>query len=117
MGFAGGPLPCPFTNCRIPAGTGTVVIEVEPSDAPAEPSNDSGDTSQAANAAPAPSAAPAADSVDALLALLGTPDTERPPQGPEAAPPVATCIDEPPAPMRLQKFETFPAKLSLLPVN
>ncbi|TRO24304.1 relaxase [Ectopseudomonas mendocina] len=92
--------------------SGTVVIEVEPSDAPAEPSNDSGDTSQAANAAPAPSAAPAADSVDALLALLGTPDTERPPQGPEAAPPVATCIDEPPAPSQ-ESDSTSPPPLVL----
>ncbi|NWE92413.1 TraI domain-containing protein [Pseudomonas reactans] len=76
--------------------TGTVVIEVEPSDAPTEASTDNGDPAPAK--APAPSATPAVDSVDALLALLGTSDTELPSQGPEVEPPATTCIDEPPAP-------------------
>ncbi|MCK2094540.1 MobH family relaxase [Thauera aromatica] len=81
--------PAPFT--------GTVVVEVETSDAPAELSTDSSDTSPAMNAAPAPSTAPAADSVDALLELLGTSDTELPSQRLEAEPPPATGTDEPPA--------------------
>jgi integrating conjugative element relaxase (TIGR03760 family) len=77
--------------------TGTVVIEVEPSDAPAETSTGNGSISMA-NAAPAPSAAPAVDSVDALLTLLGTSDTEPPAQGPAVGPPPTTCVNEPPAP-------------------
>ncbi|MDG9757822.1 TraI domain-containing protein [Pseudomonas chengduensis] len=78
--------------------TGTVVIEVESSDAPAAPSTDSDDTSPEVNAAPAPPAAPAADSVDALLARLGTPDTEPSSQGAAVEPSPTTCVDEPPAP-------------------
>ena len=87
--------------------TGTVVIEVEPSGAPAEPSTDSSDASLAVNAVPAPPAAPAADSVDALLALL----TEPPPQGPEVEPPPATYVVEPPAP-----FQTSDSTLPPAPV-
>lgn len=79
--------PAPFT--------GSVVIEVDSNDAPAEPSIDSGETSLASNAAPAPPAAPAADSVDALLALFGTSSAE--PQRPEVEPPPATSIEELPA--------------------
>ncbi len=87
--------------------TGTVVIEVEPSGAPAEPSTDSSDASLAVNAVPAPPAAPAADSVDVLLALL----TEPPPQGPEVEPPPATYVVEPPAP-----FQTSDSTLPPAPV-
>ncbi|KYO75150.1 putative helicase [Pseudomonas aeruginosa] len=94
--------------------TGTVVIEVEPSDAPVEPSPDSDDTSPTTNAAPTPSAAPAADSVDALLALLGPPDTEPPLQGPEVEPPPGARIDKPPAPSQ-ESDSTSPPPLTLLP--
>ena len=89
--------------------TGTVVIEVESRDAPAEPSTDSDGTSPAANAAPALSAAPAADSVDALLALLGTSDTESLPQGPEVEPPPATYVVEPHAPFQASNSTLPPA--------
>ncbi|OCX15315.1 TraI domain-containing protein [Ectopseudomonas hydrolytica] len=96
--------------------TGTVVIEAEPSDTPAEPSAtpsaDSGNTSPAANAAPAQPAAPAADSVDALLALLGASDTEQPPQGPEVEPSPATYVDEPSAPSQ-ESDSTSPPPLVL----
>ncbi|MBA4243678.1 MAG: relaxase [Pseudomonas sp.] len=94
--------------------TGTVVIEVEPSDAPAEPSPDSGDTSPTTNAAPTPSAAPAADSVDALLALLAPPDTEPPLQGPEVEPSPGICIDKPPAPSQ-ESDSTSPPPPTLSP--
>ena len=82
--------PAPFT--------GTVVVEVEASEAPAKPSADSGDTTLEANATAVPPATPAVDSVNALLALLGTSDTE-PPQEPEvvgSSP--AACPNELPAP-------------------
>lgn len=84
-------------NDRPEPFTGSVVIEVEPSDAPAEPSTNSGDASPAANTAPTPSATPAADSVDALLALLGTSDTEPPQQKPKIEPSPTTYVVKPPA--------------------
>lgn len=87
--------------------TGTVVVEVETSDAPAEPSTHNGDRPLEASTAPVPPAAPAADSVDALLALLGTSDTKPSPQGPEVEPPPATGGDEPPAPSQ-QNDSTLP---------
>jgi hypothetical protein len=92
--------------------TGTVVIEVEPSDAPAEASTDNGDTSPV-NATPAPPAAPAVDSVDALLALLGTSDTEPSSQVPEVASPPTTCVDESPAPSQ-ENNSTSPPPLVFL---
>ncbi|MEX5685368.1 MobH family relaxase [Pseudomonas silesiensis] len=85
--------PAPFT--------GTVVVEVETSEAPSAPSANSGETPLEASTPPVPPAAPAApavDSVDALLALLGTSDTEPPPQEPKVEPSPATCTDEQPAP-------------------
>jgi len=86
---------------------GTVVVEVETSDAPAEPSTDNGDRPLEASTAPVPPAAPAADSVDALLALLGTSDTKPSLQGPEVEPPPATGGDEPLAPSQ-QNDSTLP---------
>jgi integrating conjugative element relaxase (TIGR03760 family) len=86
---------------------GTVVVEVETSDAPAEPSTDNGDRPLEASTAPVPPAAPAADSVDALLALLGTSDTKPSLRGPEVEPPPATGGDEPLAPSQ-QNDSTLP---------
>lgn len=80
---------------------GTVVVEMEASDAPAAPSADSGDEPPEANATPAPPAAPAApaaDSVDALLALLGASDIETPQEPEVAEPSPVTCNNELSAP-------------------
>lgn len=74
---------------------GTVVVEVEPSDALAEPSTDSGDSSPAVNTTPTPPLEPAADGVDALLALLGPSATESTAQAPAAEPSLAITLDEP----------------------
>ncbi|MBA1201163.1 DNA-binding domain-containing protein [Pseudomonas capeferrum] len=77
--------PAPFT--------GTVIVEVQSSEAPSTPSTDSGDTPLEATAPPV-WPVPAVDSVDALLALLGTSDTEPPPQEQEVEPPPATGTNE-----------------------
>jgi len=84
--WEGGDRPEPFT--------GTVAIEVEPSDAPAEPSTDSGVSSPAASATPALPAAPAADGIDDLLALLGPVDTEVTNQKPAVEPSPAIFLGE-----------------------
>ncbi len=97
--------------------TGTVEIEVELNDATTQSSIDSGETSPVAAAAPAPSAAPAADSVDALLALLGTSDTEPPSQRPEAEPPPASGIDDPPATSQANDAMLAPAAAPLSTKN
>ncbi|UVO16353.1 MULTISPECIES: MobH family relaxase [Pseudomonadaceae] len=102
--WEGGDRPEPFT--------GAVTIEVEPSDAPAEPSTDSSNASLAVNAAPA---APAADSVDTLLALLGTSDAEPTPQEPKVEPSPATCADELPAPS--QETDLTPPESALSPTK
>ncbi|MFV3091124.1 MobH family relaxase [Pseudomonas sp. GW6] len=75
--------------------TGTVAIEVETSNVPAEPPSDSGDTSPAVNPTPAPSTEPAADGVDALLALLSTSDGEPPPQETVGQPPLPIDLGTP----------------------
>uniref|UniRef100_UPI00106D55B2 MobH family relaxase n=3 Tax=Pseudomonas TaxID=286 RepID=UPI00106D55B2 len=75
--------------------TGTVAIEAEACDAPAEPPRDCGDTSATLNTTPTPSTEPAANGIDDLLALLSAPDSEPPP--PETRPPPATHISEPPS--------------------
>ncbi|MGP3790557.1 MobH family relaxase [Pseudomonas sp. B392_1p] len=76
---------------------GTVVVELESSDAPAAAPTDAGSTSPATGTPPAPAATPGADSVDALLALLGTSDPEPTPHEPEIEPPPTTRADELPA--------------------
>ncbi|RSH69194.1 MobH family relaxase [Stutzerimonas stutzeri] len=75
--------------------TGNVVIELEPSDASANPSTDSGDSLQALNNTAAPVTEPATDSVDSLLALLASSDVAPPPQETEIEQPPATCVSEP----------------------
>ncbi|WP_423357442.1 MobH family relaxase [Pseudomonas citronellolis] len=69
---------------------GTVVMDLEPSEAPAAASSTSPEVS---GTPPAPGAASDADSVDALLALLGTAAIEPAPCEPE----METCADELPA--------------------
>ncbi|NQD91048.1 DNA-binding domain-containing protein [Pseudomonas sp. CrR25] len=76
---------------------GTVVIEVEPSDALAEPPNDNDDSSQAMNSTPARTTELAADSVDTLLALLNTADSEPLPQETVVQPPPTIGVSEPPS--------------------
>jgi integrating conjugative element relaxase (TIGR03760 family) len=77
---------------------GTVVVELEPSDAPDAASTDASSTPlEVSGTPPAPATAPDTDSVDALLALLGTADLEPAPHEPEIEQPPTTCTDEPPA--------------------
>lgn len=87
-------------NDRPEPFTGTVVIEVGPSDAPAEPSTDSGVSSPAASATPALPDAPATDGVDDLLALLSISESESPPQETVAQPPPTTGVSSPLPPVK-----------------
>ncbi len=107
--WEGGDRPEPFT--------GTVVIEVEPSDAPAEPSTDSGVSSPAASATPALPAAPAADGIDDLLALLGPDDTEVTTQKLAVEPSPAIALDEPSAPAYTDDSKPLPASAHLPSLN
>ncbi|HFJ0421627.1 TPA: MobH family relaxase [Pseudomonas aeruginosa] len=84
--WEGGDRPTPFT--------GTVVVELEPNDAPAAQPTESLGGSPTADAKPERSADPDADSVEALLALLGTSDAEPPPQDQEVEPPPAAGTNE-----------------------
>ncbi|KSQ25794.1 relaxase [Pseudomonas aeruginosa] len=84
--WEGGDRPAPFT--------GSVVVELEPNDAPAAQPTKSLGSSPTADATPERSADPAVDSVEALLALLGTSDTEPPPQDQEVEPPPAAGTNE-----------------------
>ncbi|MGP6112120.1 MobH family relaxase [Pseudomonas aeruginosa] len=87
-------------NDRPEPFTGTVVIEVGSSDAPAEPSTDSGVSSPAASATPALPDAPATDGVDDLLALLSISESESPPQETVAQPPPTTGVSSPLPPVK-----------------
>ncbi|EWH28573.1 MobH family relaxase [Pseudomonas aeruginosa] len=76
--------------------TGTVLIEMESNDAPAEPSSDSCDSSPAASTTLTSSTEPAADGVDDLLALLSAPDKGPPPPETVIQPLSTSSVSEPP---------------------
>jgi len=101
--WEGGDRPTPFT--------GTVVVELEPNDAPAAQPTESLGGSPTADAKPERSAYPAADSVEALLALLGTSDAEPPPQDQEVEPPPAAGTNE--LPVLYQASDSTPPPVSV----
>jgi integrating conjugative element relaxase (TIGR03760 family) len=80
--------------------TGTVLIELEPSDASANPSTDSGDISQALNSIAAAVTEPATNSVDSMLALLAPSSVAPPPQETEIEQHPSTYVSEPPSPVQ-----------------
>lgn len=97
--------------------TGTVVVEVEPSDALAEPSTDSGDSSPAVNTTPTPALESAADSVDTLLALLDPDDTEATTQKPAVEPSPAIALNELPTPTYADNSKLLPTSAHLPNLN